>query len=239
VKCQHACEQLTTYLDGELEDDRGSAVRGHLRECDACRQVAADEAKLRDGLRALPPIDPPQALWSGVQARLAKEEVADARRPAWRRTLAKSLLWLRQPQPLSLAGAAIATVVVLVVWKTRHEEPVAPPPAPVAEEHVVIAPSVAPPPPVVNDTGDVTADLAAQPARQSDDYAHAAAELTKLADDARASWSDDQKHTFDARVATLRTAIDHAAEGRPRQQAYRSLIRYLQGAVVRDEVALR
>jgi len=150
VKCQHAREQLTAYLDGELEGDRGSAVRGHLRECEECRQVAENEAALRDGLRALPPVDPPASLWSGVQARLAQEEVADARRPAWRRALARPLLWLR-PQPLSLAGAAIATVVVLVVWKTRHEEPPAVAPSPVAHEQVIIAPSVAtPPPPALN-----------------------------------------------------------------------------------------
>ena len=43
---------------------------------------------------------------------------------------------------------------------------------------------------------------------------------------------------FDARVVELRGTIAAAAEGRPRQRAWRELIRYLQGAVVRDEIAL-
>src|SRR5438067_6919520 len=78
MTCNDMRAKLTAYLDGELEDDRGSAVRGHLRGCQACRDAARDEAALRDGLRALPPVDPPASLWAGVQARLARAEVADA-----------------------------------------------------------------------------------------------------------------------------------------------------------------
>ena len=54
MTCDDVRPQLTPYLDGELEDDRGSAVRGHLRGCEACRTAADEEAALRDGLRALP-----------------------------------------------------------------------------------------------------------------------------------------------------------------------------------------
>ena len=35
MKCESVRVKLTAYLDGELEDERGSAVRGHLRGCDA------------------------------------------------------------------------------------------------------------------------------------------------------------------------------------------------------------
>ena len=87
--CGQFRSQLTSYLEGELEGDRGSAVRGHLRTCEACRAVAGDEAVLRDGLRALQPIDPPASLWAGVQARLAADEVAESKKPAWRRALAR------------------------------------------------------------------------------------------------------------------------------------------------------
>ncbi|HET9620087.1 MAG TPA: anti-sigma factor, partial [Kofleriaceae bacterium] len=89
ITCETIQPRLTAYLDGELADDSGSEVRGHLRECAACRQVARDEAALRDGLRTLPPVDPPPSLWAGVQAQLAAAEVADAHRPPWRRALAR------------------------------------------------------------------------------------------------------------------------------------------------------
>lgn len=235
MTCDDARTKLTAYLDGDLEDDYGSAVRGHLRECEACRKVAADEAALRDGLRALPPVDPPASLWSGVQARLAAAEVADSKKPAWRRAVAR---WL-MPQQLAFAGAALAAVAVLVVWKSRREEPAAPAPTPVAiHDQQVIIKSATPPAPVT-DSGDVTAELAAAPARETAGYADSAAKLKKLAIEARSGWTDDRKRTFDARVAALEAAVDHADEGRARQQAYRSLNRYLQSAAVRDEVAIR
>ncbi len=246
MKCDDARRQLTSYLDGELEGDRGSAVRGHLRGCEACRQVARDEAALRDGLRALPPLDPPASLWAGVQAKLAAAEVADAEKPRWRRAVAR---WLA-PQQLWLAGAGIAAIVALLVWKT-HRAPAqvaSAPPSPVPtvhDEHVVIqpqpqVPTTPPPAPAQEpEAADVTADLAAAPARETTSLADSAAQLMKLAEDERATWSDDQKREFDAHVAELRAKIDHAAEGRPRQQAYRALAKYLQGAAVRDQVAAR
>lgn len=238
MSCERVREQLTAYLDGDLDADRGSAVRGHLRGCEACRKVAHDEAALRDGLRALPPVDPPASLWAGVQQRLAAAEVADAERPAWRRALSR---WL-MPQQLWLPGLAIATIVALLIWKTHRSDDVAAPRAPIADQHVVIAPSVAiapPAPPVPADHGDVTEDLAAAPARQTASYADSAAELMKAASEARASWPADRQTAFDTRVAALNADIAHADEGRPRQRAYRALIRYLQGAAIRDEVALR
>ena len=242
MKCEQARAQLTAYLDGELEGDRGSAVRGHLRGCAACRDAARDEAALRDGLRSLPPVDPPASLWAGVQAQLAAAEVADAEKPRWRRVVAR---WFA-PQQLWLAGAGIAAIVALLVWKT-HRSSDAPLPT-VADQHVVIAPQQvmppappppAPPAPIADEAADVTADLAAEPAREAGRYADNATQLMKAAEDERTTWSEDKKREFDAHVADLHARIDRSAPGRERKHAYRELIKYLQGAAIRDEVALR
>lgn len=231
--------RLTAYLDGELEGDRGSAVRGHLRGCAACRQAALDEAALRDGLRALPPVDPPPSLWAGVQARLAAAEVADAERPAWRRALAR---WAPQLR-LGLAGVALAAAALLLVWHTRHHAP-AEPATPAVASRVTpppaapVPPAPAPAPAPAAPAADVSAELAAAPAAETASYAEAAAELMKLADDERAHWSEDRRQAFDARVTELRHQIAAARDERPRQRAYRALIRYLQRAAIRDDVAL-
>jgi len=230
VTCDDFRKQLTPYLDGELEDDRGSALRGHLRGCQACRDAARDFAALRDGLRALPPLDPPPSLWTNVQAQLAAAEVADAERPAWRRAIAR---WLPTAPRLGLAAAAMAAAVLLLVWHGRrhaHEDiAVAPPPTPVQVQKAAPAPT---------DRTDVTEALAADGTDETRSYAAAAAELQKLAGDARARWTDDRKQMFDARVAALHRQIDGATSERARQHGYRALIRYLQGAAVRDEVAV-
>ena len=129
MTCSDTRAKLTAYLDGELDADRGTVVRGHLRTCAACRDIAEREAVLRDGLRALPPVDPPASLWANVQAKLAAAEVAESRRPAWRRALAR---WTRSAWTprLALAGTAAAAAVVVLWW--RHQ------PAPSIEQpHIV------------------------------------------------------------------------------------------------------
>jgi negative regulator of sigma E activity len=238
MKCDDVQEQLTAYLDGELADDRGSAVRGHLRSCDACRGVATDESALRDGLRELPPVHPPASLWANVQAQLATAEVADAQKPAWRRTLGR---WAKMFAPswptFALGGVAAAAVVTFVVWRSQgsqESEPVRTDVTNVAK----VTPPVTPPPPVAQDHGDVTADLAGEATRVTDSYADAAEELLALANEERARWSTAERDTFDGHVADLRREIESAVDGRPKQKAWRTLIRYLQNAAIRDEVAL-
>jgi hypothetical protein len=249
--CDKIRPRLTAYLDGELADDHGSVVRGHLRECAACRQIARDEAALRDGLHALPPVDPPPALWAGVQARLAAEEVADARRPRWRRAAARWVRWARAarwtptvPQ-LAAAGVFAVAAVALLTWRGhRADEPASPlaaRPVPGPRAHLV---APAPPgpdrvtPPEAPSADDVTADLLAEPARTTERHDRVVGELMKLAEAPRARWSADDRAAFDARIAELRSAIAHAGPDRSVQRAQRSLIRYLQSAIVRDDMLL-
>ena len=244
MSCDHVRSQLTAYLDGELADERGSAIRGHLRGCDACRQIAADEAALRDGLRALAPIDPPASMWAGVQARLAAAEVKDSERPAWRRALAR---WAPKAPTIGLAGAALAAAIALVVIRSQRDE--APPAPPVATkiEPVIIKPDHVEPAPAkaapctrtpVDEDADVTDAIAAGPAHVTEDYACAARDLVEIAQEARVQWSDDRKAELDARLAAFDKEIAAARDERGRQRTYRAMIRYLQHAVIHDDVAL-
>jgi anti-sigma factor RsiW len=248
--CETVQPQLTAYLDGELEGDHGSVVRGHLRECAACRQVARDEAALRDGLRQLAPVDPPPSMWAGVQAQLAAAEVADARKPRWRRDLARWARWAPWPPSLSqcvTGGALAAAAIVMVLWRGHRIEDLAPsgavapaiatsrpqlaaprPPAAAAEPAAPVAPA----------PDDVTADLIAEPARTTATYGEVVEQLMTLASEARAGWTGEQRTAFDGQLIELRKDVRRAAPGRPQQRAQRQLIRYLQRAVVRNEVVL-
>jgi anti-sigma factor RsiW len=238
VTCEKIREQLTAYLEGELEGDRGTAVRGHLRTCEACRQCATDEAALRDGLRALPPLEPPPALWAAVQAQLAAAEVRESQRPAWKRALSR---WAPLAPRFGMALGACAAATVLLVWRAHRHDEAAPPQQLAQQTHAPSpAPAPAPPPaPVVAPAGDVSADLAAEPARISGDSAQAATALLATARAEIASWPADRKQAFETRVTELTTAAAAAADGRPKKRAYRDLIRYLQAASIGEEVALR
>jgi putative zinc finger protein len=247
--CKTIQPRLTAYLDGELAGEPGSVVRGHLRECAACRQIARDEAALRDGLRALAPVDPPVSLWAGVQAKLAAAEVADARTPRWRRGIARWARWAPWPPTMSQVGAGgllAAAAAVMLVWRGHRVDDAIATPVPrnlatVATEpaHVAAAsPTPLAPQGSAMPAGDVTADLIAEPARTTASYAQTIEELMKLTSEASAGWGQDQRDAFDRKVAALRDGVRRASEGRPQQRAQRTLIRYLQGAAVRDAVVL-
>ena len=245
MTCSDTRRRLTAYLDGELDADGGTLVRVHLRGCAACRQVASDEAALRDGLRALPSLDPPPSLWAGVQARLAAAEEAEARRPRWRRALAR---WAPSVPRLATGGLLAAAAVTAVWWRTHRAE--APAPSSGGGTGVVVdqgsteirpghagpAATTPPPPCHVPEAADVTADLALDDARRSGCYAAAAEELLLRAGEIRAQWTDEQRAAFDAGVASLRKAVAAEEEGRPRHRAWRSMVRYLETALARDEV---
>lgn len=232
MTCDDVRPQLTAYLDGELAGDRGSAVRGHLRGCAACRTAANDEAALRDGLRALPTLDAPSGMWAKIQTQLADAEIADSEKPRWRRVLAR---WSPQhwvTPRFALASGAVAVIVCVWAWRYTHRDHELP-------RTAFVLPQLPAPhaPEATTNTGDVATEIAALPKTTSDSYAAAVAELEQFATEERASWSDSQQKQFDAKVAELQHDIATADEGRPRQRAYRTLIRYLRRATTRDEVA--
>lgn len=45
--CRDAIEELYTFLDGELTDERRVAIRGHLDDCHSCLEAFDFEAELR------------------------------------------------------------------------------------------------------------------------------------------------------------------------------------------------
>jgi Putative zinc-finger len=257
VSCDDIRPQLTAYLDGELADDRGSAIRGHLRGCAACRDAARDEAVIRDGLRDLPPVDPPASLWSGVQARLAAAEVADAERPRWRRVLAqfahapqsalRGLRWLVVPRSagsrIALGALVASTAVVLAYWRT-HSGVGGPTLAETVQQNVKYAEvgiqrAAQPPQPTPTPTyDDVTEDLAADNARANARYQDAIEENEAFAKEARAHWAADRQQQFDAQVAKFRAEINAAKRGLARQHVQSEYVRYLRGAATRDQVAV-
>ena len=247
MTCDDTRRRLTAYLEGDLDADGGTLVRVHLRGCAACRQVATDEAELRDGLRALPALDPPPSLWAGVQARLAAAEAAAARRPWWRRVLAR---WMPAVPRFAAGGLVAAAAVTALWWRThRAGEPdteAASTTKPTldhgtASDHGTapddgLAPVAPPRPCDVPEAGDVTADLALDAGRRSGCYAAEAEALLAQIGEIRAGWTDDQRAAFDAQLPSLRGDVTAAAEGRARHRAWRSVVRYLQGALARDEV---
>lgn len=234
MTCERVRAQLTAYLDGDLDEPSASSLRGHLRLCEACRAEADQHARVVDALASLAPPEPPSAMWDGVKARLGAAEIEDAKR-------SRLALWWARVRPQLVPGLVLAGAAAVAALWISHRREAAPvddvavtPPAPV---HRDVAPAPAPPHAAPAAPVDVSAELADDDVRADASYRAAADELIAIAADSKADWSAQQAKSFDARVAALRTAAEHAAIGLPRERAWQALIDYVQRAVVGVRVA--
>ncbi|MEG6616838.1 zf-HC2 domain-containing protein [Peptococcaceae bacterium 1198_IL3148] len=71
MKCQDVCENLSAYLDGELDKGEASSIAAHLMACRNCRNEWEQLNTASALLRELPEIEPPPEFMLGLSERLA------------------------------------------------------------------------------------------------------------------------------------------------------------------------
>ncbi len=107
-RCKNVEPLLGALLDGELDERRAVAVRGHLRTCASCERRREELSRIVEAARGLEPLDPPDRLWAAIDARLADEEARDADRPTW-------WWWWQASRRPVLAGGAVLGVAALAL----------------------------------------------------------------------------------------------------------------------------
>lgn len=205
MRCRDVQDLASAYIDGELDDARGSALRGHVRQCPACLATVRELGAIRDAAADLDTLEPPPSLWSAVQSGLAEAEIADARR---------SRLWLHwqaiRPRLLPAAVALAATAAV-TTWLWRQPAPAPDPaaqlaiaPATVSDTASDIAARTAPAPRAVPAPDETFEAGRARSLAEADQrYGQTLAELRGLVADERASWPPEIAARLDARLAML------------------------------------
>lgn len=252
MTCASCQGKLSAYLDGELGDRDASALRGHLRTCSACAAAADSEAKLIDGLRQLPAMDPPPAMWQAIRTQLAHEEIADAEAPRstqlWRKVMPLVRPWFRP----AFGGLAVASAAVALLWWAKT-----PAHAPIAAGDVVRAPapeiSVTPSQPEVAHAPSLRGDPPGTPATVTDvsvaladevsmidrSYRDAVSELVEMVGESRGEWAPAFARKHDEKVRELRARVDSEAVGtKAKERAWQELMRYLQTSLTRAELAM-
>ena len=68
MNCKQACEQLSEYIDGELDEQSRRAIEGHLAGCEACRDELEDLRKTIAAVKSLPTVPAPEELSSRILA---------------------------------------------------------------------------------------------------------------------------------------------------------------------------
>jgi hypothetical protein len=61
---------LPDYLDDALTVDEAEAATTHVAGCEACQALVRDLRTIRSQAAALPALQPPRDLWSGIEARI-------------------------------------------------------------------------------------------------------------------------------------------------------------------------
>jgi len=69
--CEIIRETLSAYLDGELTQQQRQKVTVHLRDCEACRRVYEDFARMRDDIKHLSFPEPTEDEWRNVMGGFA------------------------------------------------------------------------------------------------------------------------------------------------------------------------
>jgi mycothiol system anti-sigma-R factor len=77
--CEDALHELYGYLDGELTDERRTAIQAHLDHCQPCAEPYDFEAELRLVIRKKCAEEVPPSLMEKVRTALDRE--ATARKP--------------------------------------------------------------------------------------------------------------------------------------------------------------
>lgn len=250
MTCTSCQQRLSAYLDGELADADASALRGHLRTCAACSADATREAELIDGMRQLPSLDPPPAMWQAIRSQLAHEEIADAEASRAARLWRKVSAWVSfSPTPWlwhGVGGVAVASAAVVLLWWSRGPE------APAASQATArdsiaerAEPSLLAAAPAVVATAvpggepiDVAVALTDELAMIDHSYREAVSELVEMIGEARPSWNAAYARRHDDKVRELRARVDSEPSGRAKERAWQELMRYLQTTLTRSELAM-
>ncbi len=199
MRCRDVEALATQFVDGDLDDRRASAVRGHARTCPDCAALLEDELLVAEAGDSLEPLDPPAALWGGIQARLAEEEVADAGRSwLW-------LWWQGARRTVATGAVAAAAVAVVAVYVARDRaERADDASATLRRMQAVPAADAAEVAPTMTFEAQLAEEIRTADAR----YRHTIASLREIVAEGRETLPEDRRAVMDQELARVAAEVE-------------------------------
>lgn len=104
-------QQLSAYLDGEVDPVRKGEIEDHLSSCEGCRQALKEIRQTVEAVRGMGPAEPPPWLTGWIMARVREEQ---ASRRGW-------LAWFVSPSFLRPAmSMAVVVLIAGIVWNASR-----------------------------------------------------------------------------------------------------------------------
>ena len=187
-------ERLSEYVDDELASAERQELEQHLGGCAECRELVAELGQVAQRAAALPESAPSHDLWPGVAGRL---------RP--RAAVVRPLRPVRSPRRISFSIPQLAAAAVFLAvgsggaaWLLRGGRP-APTPAPAA---IAQAPDAGRP-----GSGVQQASAHAVPARTTESYASAVAELEQVLREGQGKLDPRTVQVLERNLAVINQAL--------------------------------
>lgn len=129
INCADIQEDVSLWVDGELDSSRTETVEKHLGSCAECAAFHQDLNSIRERVEGLEPIDPPEHLWTSLRFQLEAEGLIHSkpRESFWATILPKRFPDLKP----AWSGAILALflgVGSLLVYDLTNRSPVVPDP---------------------------------------------------------------------------------------------------------------
>jgi FecR protein/Putative zinc-finger len=114
---RHVSRQLAAHIDGELDPQKAAQVERHEARCAECRAEREQIGFGMELLDHLPPVEPPDAIWTAIEAAFEGHRPA-TRVAAWR---LESRPFESNPWRWAFAATAILAFAGAAYWTvTRH-----------------------------------------------------------------------------------------------------------------------
>lgn len=115
-------EQLSAWLDRQLEDDAIRGIEQHLECCQSCRAALEEMSALNRLFREMGVLEPPSYLWSKISAALDEAEPAPKR---WFSKLGFPIgrpVWLRAELWALAATLVVGGMLAVLHWSDTRTE---------------------------------------------------------------------------------------------------------------------
>lgn len=84
MNCHQVLENLSAFIDNELDADQTNAIKAHLIRCSSCRLKRDTMEEIGRRIRCLPPITAPDDFQFKIYAGIRRHEAKQTQRHFWR-----------------------------------------------------------------------------------------------------------------------------------------------------------
>jgi Putative zinc-finger len=114
MKCEHAKDFFSEYIEQSLDKPTGVALEAHLTACGACQRELDGLRQTWGALNATPAVEPPADLAWRVMCRLQEEKLQRLEAEQTRKAKNPFLGWLQALTPGAAFGYATLTALLII-----------------------------------------------------------------------------------------------------------------------------